>query len=125
RPLTPNRVPRFRSNGGPLNATGTDAVLDGLRAGEVATADRVFREFEPALRRAVRRRLPGRVRCRIDSTDVVQSVCVSILSARRSGRTCEQHAGRTRTLARLDRRMPRLPARRIAFGEPTSPRPHP
>jgi RNA polymerase sigma-70 factor (ECF subfamily) len=76
--------------------TETDALLERLQSGDGATADQVYREFEPLLRRIVRGRLPTRVRSRFDSADVVQSAWISILSGLRDGRWRFRDAGHLR-----------------------------
>lgn len=55
-------------------------ILTRLCSGDVAAAERVFREYEPYLRKAVRRQLPPRLRARFDSVDIVQSVWASVLT---------------------------------------------
>jgi RNA polymerase sigma-70 factor (ECF subfamily) len=92
-----------------------DELFDRLRSGDPETADHLYREFEPLLRRIVRRRLPTRVRSRFDSTDVVQSAWTSILAGLRDGRWQFRDAGHLRAflvrvvLCRLyDRATPAL-----------------
>jgi RNA polymerase sigma factor (sigma-70 family) len=51
-----------------------DSVLEKLRNGDPAAAERVFLAYEPYLRMIVRRTLPARFRAKFDSMDVVQSV---------------------------------------------------
>lgn len=55
-------------------------LLTRLCSGDVAAAERVFHEYEPYLRKAVRRQLPPRLRARFDSVDIVQSVWASVLT---------------------------------------------
>jgi RNA polymerase sigma-70 factor (ECF subfamily) len=61
-----------------MQANPLDGLL-GLLGGGDEIAARAFVEYEPLLRRAVRRCLPPRYRTRFDSADIVQSVWVSIL----------------------------------------------
>jgi RNA polymerase sigma-70 factor (ECF subfamily) len=55
-------------------------MIERLNAGDVSAAERAFVAYEPYLRMAVRRRLTGSLRAKLDSTDVVQSVWVDILA---------------------------------------------
>jgi RNA polymerase sigma-70 factor (ECF subfamily) len=57
-----------------------------LRAGDEAAAGELYRAFEPFLRGLVRRRMPGQVRARFDSIDVVQSAWASLLDGLREDR---------------------------------------
>jgi RNA polymerase sigma-70 factor (ECF subfamily) len=50
-----------------------DDLLDQFRQGDSAAAERLYSEFEPYLRKVVRRQLPRQLRSKFDSTDVVQS----------------------------------------------------
>ena len=64
-----------------------DELLDRLSAGDLRAAEQVFVAYEPYLRKVVRRHLPGRLRAKFDSLDVVQSVWVDVLHGfRESGR---------------------------------------
>jgi RNA polymerase sigma-70 factor (ECF subfamily) len=56
-----------------------DDLLASLHAGDVAAAERVFVEYEPYLRKAVRRQLPTQFRPKFDSADILQSVWVDLL----------------------------------------------
>jgi RNA polymerase sigma-70 factor (ECF subfamily) len=56
-----------------------DELLDRLCDGDAVAAERVFVEFEPYLRKAVRRQLRGRLRHKFDSADILQSVWVDLL----------------------------------------------
>jgi RNA polymerase sigma-70 factor (ECF subfamily) len=62
-----------------------DVLLEQLGRGDVAAAERVVADFEPYLRALVRRALPGPLRAKFDSIDVVQSVWVHLLHALRAG----------------------------------------
>jgi RNA polymerase sigma factor (sigma-70 family) len=61
-----------------------DVLLDRLREGDVSAAEEVFVTYEPYLRLVVRRYLPGRLRAKFDSIDVVQSVWVHVLHGLRA-----------------------------------------
>jgi RNA polymerase sigma-70 factor (ECF subfamily) len=64
-----------------------DVLLAKLSAGDLDAAEQVFREYEPYLRKVVRRHLPERLRPKFDSLDVVQSVWANVLQDfRKSGR---------------------------------------
>jgi RNA polymerase sigma factor (sigma-70 family) len=54
-------------------------LLAQLGDGDAAAAEAVFRTYEPYLRKVVRRQLPGHLRARFDSIDVVQSVWADLL----------------------------------------------
>jgi RNA polymerase sigma-70 factor (ECF subfamily) len=56
-----------------------DELLQRLCDGDTAAAERVFLEYEPYLRKAVRRQLPAQLRSKFDSVDILQSVWVSLL----------------------------------------------
>jgi len=55
------------------------AVLDELCKGDAEAAEKVFRTYEPYLRKVVRRQLPASLRAKFDSIDVVQSVWADVL----------------------------------------------
>jgi len=59
-------------------------LLVQLGDGDVAAAEAVFLTYEPYLRKVVRRQLPGHLRARFDSIDVVQSVWVDLLQGFRA-----------------------------------------
>ena len=54
-------------------------LLTLLSSGDAAVAEEVFRQFEPFLRRVVRRKFPPGLRARFDSEDIVQSVWGTLL----------------------------------------------
>jgi RNA polymerase sigma factor (sigma-70 family) len=56
-----------------------DELLDRLCDGDATAAERVFVEFEPYLRKAIRRQLGGQLRRKFDSADILQSVWVDLL----------------------------------------------
>lgn len=56
-----------------------DELLAKLCRGDVAVAEQVFVEYEPYLRKAVRRQLPPQLRAKFDSVDILQSVWVDLL----------------------------------------------
>lgn len=63
-----------------MNKDSLDELIDRLNQGDVAAAERAFLAYEPYLRMAVRRRLSGPLRTKIDSLDVVQSVWADVLA---------------------------------------------
>jgi RNA polymerase sigma-70 factor (ECF subfamily) len=56
-----------------------------LNEGKVEAIERVFRAYEPYLRMAIRRRLSPRLRSKVDSADVVQSVFADLVRGVRVG----------------------------------------
>jgi RNA polymerase sigma-70 factor (ECF subfamily) len=64
-----------------------DELIERLNKGDMSAAERAFLAYEPYLRMAVRRRLSGPLRTKLDSMDIVQSVWADVLSGfRDSGR---------------------------------------
>lgn len=69
-----------------MKPSSLQAVLDRLTSGDSQAADEVFRQYEPYLRKVVRRLLPMRLRPKFDSIDVVQSAWADLLeNFRKSG----------------------------------------
>jgi RNA polymerase sigma-70 factor (ECF subfamily) len=66
-----------------MTAEPLDQLLDRLRDGDVAAASQIVADYEPYLRLVVRRWMPGRLRAKFDSLDVLQSVWVHVLHALR------------------------------------------
>jgi RNA polymerase sigma-70 factor (ECF subfamily) len=62
-----------------MKSQSLDAVLAKLTSGDTAAAEQVFREYEPYLRKVVRRLLPERLRGKFDSLDIVQSAWGDLL----------------------------------------------
>jgi RNA polymerase sigma-70 factor (ECF subfamily) len=63
-----------------MNKDPLDELIERLNQGDVAAAERAFLAYEPYLRMAVRRRLSGPLRTKIDSLDVIQSVWADVLA---------------------------------------------
>jgi RNA polymerase sigma-70 factor (ECF subfamily) len=59
--------------------------IERLNAGDAQAVERVLVAYEPYLRIAVRRRLDRRLRSKVDSMDVVQSVFAAVLGGFREG----------------------------------------
>jgi RNA polymerase sigma factor (sigma-70 family) len=67
-----------------VNADVLNALLEKLCSGDPDAAEQVFVAFEPYLRMVVRRDLTARLRAKLDSTDVVQSIWTDMLSGFRT-----------------------------------------
>lgn len=67
-----------------MSTDSLDTLLVKLAQGEDSAAARVFRDYEPALRALVRRRLTPALRSKFDSMDVVQSVWIDLLETYRT-----------------------------------------
>ncbi len=57
-----------------------DELLSKLSDGDDAAAAQIFLEYEPYLRKVVRRLLPDRLRPKFDSVDIVQSIWGDLLT---------------------------------------------
>jgi RNA polymerase sigma-70 factor (ECF subfamily) len=62
-----------------MSADPLEDLLEKLTSGDTAAAEQVFRSYEPYLRMVVRRQLPGKLRAKLDSADIVQSAWVDVL----------------------------------------------
>ena len=62
-----------------------DQWIGRLNEGDVEAVERVFLAYEPYLRIAVRRRLSPRLRSKVDSGDIVQSVFADLVRGVRDG----------------------------------------
>src|SRR5258707_145997 len=67
-----------------MSSKSLDLLLEKLCSGDAAAAEQVFLTYEPYLRKVVRRQLPPRLRAKLDSVDVVQSVWADVLQGFRS-----------------------------------------
>ena len=62
-----------------MNLDPLERLLETLNLNDAGAADRAFQTYEPFLRKVVRRLLPGQMRARFDSADIVQSVWAGLL----------------------------------------------
>jgi RNA polymerase sigma-70 factor (ECF subfamily) len=85
-----------------------DRQIERMNNGESDAVEPVLMAMEPYLRIAVRRRLDGRLRSKVDSADIVQSVFVNVITGFRNGGW--RFAGRPQLRAFLRR----IASRRIA-----------
>jgi RNA polymerase sigma-70 factor (ECF subfamily) len=69
-----------------MKAESLEVLLEQLNRGDMKAVERVLMVYEPYLRMVVRRYLPGRLRAKFDSVDVVQSVWVHVLHGLRASR---------------------------------------
>ncbi len=63
-----------------------DELIERLNGGDLDAAEQVYRDYAPYLRMAMSRRLGRRLRTKLDSMDLVQSVWVDVLAGFRDGR---------------------------------------
>jgi RNA polymerase sigma factor (sigma-70 family) len=63
-----------------MSADPLDDLIERLNKGDISAAERALAAYEPYLRMAVRRRLSGALRTKLDSMDIVQSVWADVLS---------------------------------------------
>jgi RNA polymerase sigma-70 factor (ECF subfamily) len=68
-----------------MNVDPLNLLLNDPSGDEVAAVEQVIADYEPYLRMLVRRSLPGPLRAKFDSIDVVQSVWIHVLRALRAG----------------------------------------
>jgi RNA polymerase sigma-70 factor (ECF subfamily) len=69
-----------------MSESAIETLLERFRSGDESAAEQLYRDYEPFLRGAVRRRLPSRMRGRFDSTDIVQSAWASLIDGFREAR---------------------------------------
>lgn len=69
-----------------MNPEPLEALLEKLNQGDSRAVEQILMTYEPYLRMVVRRCLPGRLRAKFDSLDVVQSVWVHVLHGLRASR---------------------------------------
>jgi RNA polymerase sigma factor (sigma-70 family) len=62
-----------------MNHEPSDQWIGRLNQGDVTAVERVFQAYEPYLRVAIRRRLSPRLRPKVDSGDIVQSVFADLV----------------------------------------------
>lgn len=74
-----------------------DDLLARFSAGDELAAAEVFRMYEPFLRLVVRRHLTSRLRVKLDSVDIVQSVWADVLTGFRAGNWTFTNAAQLRT----------------------------
>jgi RNA polymerase sigma-70 factor (ECF subfamily) len=67
-----------------MTAEPLDSLLERLCHGDAQAAEQVFLAYEPLLRLVVRRHLPERLRPKLDSADVVQSVWADVVQGFRT-----------------------------------------
>jgi RNA polymerase sigma-70 factor (ECF subfamily) len=68
-----------------MNPDSVEPLMEQLSQGEMARAKQVFLDYEPYLRKVVRRQLPQGLRAKFDSVDIVQSVWAHLLEGYRAG----------------------------------------
>jgi RNA polymerase sigma-70 factor (ECF subfamily) len=65
--------------------TSIEQWIGRLNAGDISAVERVFSAYEPYLRIVIRRQLSRRLRVKVDSQDIVQSVFADMVSGVRKG----------------------------------------
>lgn len=70
-----------------MSVDSLETLLEKLNRGDEKAAEQVFREYEPYLRKVVRRMLPNHLRPKFDSIDIVQSVWGDMFTVFREGGT--------------------------------------
>src|ERR1700687_1200632 len=78
-PRDPGRSPDRSQACGNMKTDPIGALLDKMGSGDPKVVEKAFLAYEPYLRMMVRRKLPGRLRAKFDSVDVVQSVWADLL----------------------------------------------
>ncbi len=73
-----------------------DTLLDRLNRGDLEAAEQVIRAYEPYLRVIVRRNLSSKMRSKLDSLDVVQTVWLEMLRNLHEGRVVFPDAAQLR-----------------------------
>ena len=63
-----------------MTSSRLERLVASLSAGDISAAEPLYLEFEPYLRMVVRRNLPRRMRAKLDSADVVQSVWAKLMA---------------------------------------------
>jgi RNA polymerase sigma factor (sigma-70 family) len=93
-----------------------EILLDKLHQGDLAAAEKLIKTYEPYLRLLIRRQLPGHLRAKFDSVDIVQSIWVDVLAGFQEAGWEFADAARLRAfLARVARN--RLIDRQRQFGK--------
>ena len=82
--LKPHRATNRKAPGS-MNGHTLEYWIKRLSEGDAEAVEPVFRAYEPYLRIAVRRRLSSRLRTKVDSADIVQSVFADVLGGFRDG----------------------------------------
>src|SRR3954469_23069042 len=82
-----------------MNDDSLDRWIERVNEGDTRAVEHLLLAYEPYLRIAVRRRLGQRLRSKVDSADIVQSVFANVLNGLRNGRW--RFVGRPQLLAFL------------------------
>src|ERR1700730_7982152 len=67
-----------------MNHSALESLLQKLCTGDAVAAEQVFLQYEPYLRKVVRRLLPLHLRSKFDSIDIVQSAWSDVLKGFRN-----------------------------------------